>query len=80
MKPYIGAKVVKAEPMSEITFLNKIKRQPVETNRKDREGYLVVYPDDYKSWSPKAVFEQAYREVDPKEAEIIGYFYLPEAE
>lgn len=26
------------------------------------EGYLVVYQDGYKSWSPKAVFEGAYRD------------------
>jgi hypothetical protein len=25
------------------------------------DGYLVIYPDDYCSWSPKDVFEAAYR-------------------
>ena len=36
---------------------------PAEEKRED-EGYLVVYaPDGYESWSPKEVFENAYREV-----------------
>lgn len=26
-------------------------------------GYMVKYPDGYVSWSPKAVFEDAYREL-----------------
>ena len=26
------------------------------------DGYKVVYPDGYESWSPKDVFEAAYRE------------------
>ena len=27
-------------------------------------GYKVVYPDGYASWSPKEVFEKAYRPTD----------------
>jgi len=47
MKQYIGTKIVKAEPME----------------KNGREGYKVVYaPDGYESWSPKDVFEEAYRE------------------
>lgn len=30
---------------------------------KPEEGYHVRYVDGYDSWSPKAVFENAYREV-----------------
>lgn len=49
MKSYIGTKLVKAEPF----------------NRSDSEpGYRVVYPDGYTSWSPKDVFEDAYRPCD----------------
>ena len=36
---------------------------PANENPAD-EGYLVKYPDGYESWSPKAVFEEAYRETD----------------
>lgn len=35
------------------------------------QGYLVVYPDGYKSWSPKRVFEESYRMVSDKEKELI---------
>ena len=35
------------------------------------EGYKVFYPDGYISWSPKAVFEQAYREVTQSEKSLM---------
>lgn len=31
-----------------------------ETLADDAEGFLVVYPDGYESWSPKKVFQDAY--------------------
>lgn len=34
---------------------------PQNENPED-EGYLVKYSDDYESWSPKAAFDEAYRE------------------
>ena len=55
-KAYIGAKIVQAEPKKDIG---------------GREGYKVIYPDGYISWSPKGVFEQAYREVSRGEAELL---------
>ena len=52
MNKYIGVKLIKAEPQL----------------KDDVEGYKVVYsqPDgsEYTSWSPKDVFEEAYREVN----------------
>lgn len=38
----------------------------IHAEREDREveGYKVVYPDGYTSWSPKDVFEEAYRFAD----------------
>lgn len=47
MKQYIGTKVISAEPQN--NFINT-------------EGYRVVYEDGYESWSPKDVFEKAYKE------------------
>lgn len=47
MKQYLGAKLVKAEP----------------ADKSGDQGYFIEYPDGYTSWSPKAVFEEAYREV-----------------
>uniref|UniRef100_A0A6M3L8N6 Uncharacterized protein n=1 Tax=viral metagenome TaxID=1070528 RepID=A0A6M3L8N6_9ZZZZ len=70
MKTYIGCKVIKAEPMDEVTFLRSVKHQVVE-DRETAEGYKVVYPDGYTSWSPRTVFEQAYREIDPAEVALI---------
>lgn len=44
MKNYVGVKLVQAIPCTQI----------------GREGYRVIYPDGYESWSPKDVFEAAY--------------------
>ena len=30
-------------------------------NNIGNDGYLVQYPDGYRSWSPKKVFDEAYR-------------------
>lgn len=52
MKQYIGTKIIQAEPM---------QRGGVDGIK---DGYKVVYPDGYESWSPKDVFEAAYRATD----------------
>lgn len=59
---YIGAKIITACPMDELTFLQEHKGQNVK-DEVTRAGYKVTYPDKYVSWSPKAVFEIAYREI-----------------
>jgi len=56
--------------MSEIDFLNE-NDKPIVPGRKNRDGYKVVYPDGYVSWSPKKVFEEAYREVNEEEIELL---------
>lgn len=66
MKTYIGTKVVKATPMTNDTFYSTVKGGSIQTSDltiKTKEGYLVEYEDGYKSWSPKDVFEKAYKEV-----------------
>lgn len=72
MKQYIGTKIINAFPMTRIAY-NTLRgwALPADENGDD-EGYLVEYPDggkanhpDFKgyiSWSPKDVFERAYRE------------------
>ena len=55
MKQYIGTKVVQAKPACS---------KPSGENNLRLPGYKVVYPDGYESWSPKAVFEEAYRPTD----------------
>lgn len=48
MQKYIGTKIIEAYPM----------------DRDEKDGYAVIYPDGYQSWSPKDVFEEAYRPCD----------------
>lgn len=71
---YIGTKIVCAIPMSEINFLKTVKKM-TDDELRNREsagdGYLVIYEDGYKSWSPKAVFERCYRLVTDQEKRII---------
>ena len=55
MKAYIGTKIILAEPLE----------------KDGKLGYKVQYPDGYTSWSPKEVFEKAYREVSDKEKDLI---------
>ena len=70
MKKYIGTKMIQAEPAFRVSagdFKNVIhpKTWPVPEDRTGQtweDGYKVVYPDGYVSWSPKDVFEEAYRE------------------
>ena len=54
-KPYIGAKIIKAKPMLS----------------GEKEGYEVIYPDGYVSWSPKETFEQAYSELPKEHVEFL---------
>jgi hypothetical protein len=81
MKCYIGAKIIQAEPMSAAEFNEKIR--PMVVNNGDDmdevDGYMVVYPGGYKSWSPKDVFEEAYRPVNAGEAEMVITTRLHEA-
>ena len=58
MQEYIGIKIVSAEPQT--------RKVPTENPLIDRGfelGYKVVYEDGYVSWSPKEVFEKAYRRI-----------------
>ncbi len=45
---YIGIKSIEARPL----------------RKHGQDGYEVIYPDGYVSWSPKATFEQAYFPID----------------
>jgi len=45
---YIGVKFIKATPK-------------MKDGKEGYEGYEVIYEDGYVSWSPKDVFEKAYR-------------------
>lgn len=57
MKKYIGTKEVNAQPMTATEAMNKGYRVSGYHN----DGYEIIYKDGYKSWSPKEVFEEAYK-------------------
>ena len=65
MKKFIGTKQVSAEPMTLGEFIEKTGRNPYanvsDVHGNNEKGYIVEYEDGYMSWSPKAVFEKAYK-------------------
>lgn len=73
MQRHIGVKEILAKPMTRLAY-NQLRgwEVPADENPED-EGYLVSYIDGgqrnhpdfdgYISWSPKDVFERAYRQV-----------------
>ena len=72
MKQYIGTKIIEARPgsMAEAQALKDnilldVQYQKCEkAGIEDKDGYIVKYPDGYISWSPKDVFEEAYKLCD----------------
>lgn len=68
LKKYIGTKVVKARPMNDIDAESIGYARKNSDHHEYREGYHVQYtnPDGstYDSWSPKDVFEKAYKPSD----------------
>lgn len=64
MKIYIGTKTVSAIPAWRVDGKIYPKDGPVPRSMNREDGYKVVYEDGYKSWSPKEVFEKAYRVAD----------------
>lgn len=76
MKSYLGTKIIKAEEMDYVDFCNTHRQGSFETELKHQEGYHVVYPNPdntlYHSWSPKDVFEIAYRGLTLEEISMIS--------
>ena len=69
MKQYIGSKIVKAWPCYRVPVIGgryeycKLDEVvPTCITGKIEDGCRIQYKDGYLSWSPKAVFEKAYRE------------------
>ena len=67
---YIGTKIVRAKPMTSNEFA-KFKGKEVDKNSENANGYLVIYEDNYTSWSPKSTFERAYRVITHSEFDLI---------
>ena len=69
-KRYIGTKLIQAEPawrITDRTGYRYIRTKGVnaccENGSKIEDGYRVVYENGSESWSPKEVFEAAYRPI-----------------
>ena len=70
MEKYIGTKIIEAEPAFRVS--NDGYNNHITTDARDaftnfavvEDGYRVRYQDGYESWSPKDVFEEAYRRTD----------------
>lgn len=58
MQEYQSIKRVYAEPMDRLVAEEKGLVRDIKNETED--GYIVVYEDDYTSWSPKDVFEKGY--------------------
>lgn len=56
MDKYLGVKIIEAEPCE--------AWKDDQMNKIGDKGYKVVYEGGYISWSPKKVFEEAYRRLD----------------
>jgi len=62
VEKYLGVKLIEAELMNKYEFYMNVKG--VDCKEDNEEGYMVRYEDGYESWSPKAVFEEAYRRIN----------------
>ena len=64
MRPiqFIGVKIVEATPMTREAFEAQEGRNV--GGDKHGDGYMVTYEGGYRAWSPKDVFDAAYRPVN----------------
>ena len=80
MDRYIGTKIILAEPMEAHEFALKKNRGPnapelspeIDSLGHSQPGYIVQYEDNYVSWSPKEVFERAYRRISDAEVKLLA--------
>jgi len=64
LQNYIGVKLLKAKPMTRGAYNSYRGWDPPKEENYHEDGFLVVYPDGYESWSPKPQFDEAYRLID----------------
>lgn len=71
MLAYIGCKVIQATPMTRGAYNNYKGWELPKNEDPNDKGYLVKYSNDYESWSPKEVFEAAYRRISDEEKALV---------
>jgi hypothetical protein len=81
MPYYIGVKRLQAKPMTLHEHYGTHGYPfPDAEKLPDQPGYLVIYEDDYRSWSPKHIFESAYFRLEDEtglsimQADVDGFF------
>jgi hypothetical protein len=61
MKLHIGTKLITSTPMTRAAY-NSYRGWDLPANENGADdGLLVQYPEGHISWSPKAIFEDAYK-------------------
>lgn len=61
LKAFVGTKILLAKPMTEKEWLMQKDGNISPLRELHGYGYLVIYDNGYRSWSPKDVFEKHYR-------------------
>lgn len=59
-EPYIGTKIINCMPATKGEFMDIKGLDGNTLEDPTEEGYIVIYENNYMSWSPKGVFENAY--------------------
>lgn len=69
MGKYIGIKMVEAYPMrASMAVTNGYK---IGNSHPDDMGYVITYPDGYKSWCPADVFEKSYYHIQDENGDML---------
>ncbi|NFR85678.1 hypothetical protein FDE85_02540 [Clostridium botulinum] len=72
MNKYIGTKLIEAEPQQKLYKGEYVGEEYMQ------DGYKIIYPDGYISWSPKEVFEKSYLKVDDNSNLPSGVSVVPQ--
>ena len=72
MSKFIGVKMVEAVSMTAFDAAKKGYKTSIYGDEVNNPGYEVTYPDGYKSWCPKDVFESSYYPIQDSNGEIIS--------
>ncbi len=68
LKAYVGTKILLAKSMNNSEW---VKDKNQESTGED--GYLVIYDNGYRAWSPKDVFETHYRLLTATEKSVAKF-------
>ena len=70
MWPYVSTGVILAEPMTNIDAGDLLGK---DFGEGEKEGYHVIYPDNYESWCPAVSFEKTHRPLERREVKLASF-------